>query len=241
MNTSMLRTFILLGCCACTPLLDADFDALPEASLLDEVVTLPGAPTGDRIIVANNVSIVDTPGAGDQELWIFRNVVLNQAASHSEVYFDPIAADGDESLYFTWNGTLVDTPISGADAPVIAAKLRDLVGPNQPNLFSLLTIRYGPEKITATVSGGNEVSIGNGVTGSHAVILRIDPGPGTYSFFIGGDGVSPGDGFTHNGSLSPDTVIDPENIGLTLTFADEINAGVSTYVVNDVEISERNP
>ena len=241
MNTSLLRTFMLLDCCACTPLLDADFDALPEGSLDDEVVTLPGAPTGDRIIVTNNVSIADTPGNGDQELWIFRNLALNQSGSHSEVYFDPIAADGDESLYFTWNGTLVDSPTFGADAPVISAKLRDLVGPDQPNLFSQLNIRFGPEKITATVAGGNEVSIGNGVTGSHAVILRIDPGPGTYSFFIGGDGVSPGGGFTHNGTLSAETVIDPDNIGLTLTFADEINAGISTYVVNDVVISERDP
>lgn len=39
--------------------------------------------------------------------------------------------------------------------------------------------------------GRRRRSIGNGVTGTHNVALRLDSGPKNYAFFIGGDRVSP--------------------------------------------------
>lgn len=239
--TRMPCLLLLVGCGACAPLLDADFDSLPQDLLTDETVDLPGPPEGDRMLVQKSVSVGDPTGSGDHTLSIFRNALANQTANHSEAYFDPIAAPDAESIFFSWNGTVFDLPVSGGDAPVVALKLRDLTDSGQPNLFSKLIIRYGPEKITTTLPPADEVSIGNGVTGSHKVVLRIDPGPKTYSFFIGGEGVSPDDGFTHDGTLSPDVAVDPENIGLTITFADEINAGGSTYVINNMLISQREP
>jgi len=237
--TYSLASLLLAICTACTPLLDADFDGLAEGSLNDEIVALPGAPNGDRMIVKNLAQVGDTTDSGDRALWIFRNVNTSVEGNHSEVYFDPIDADGSESIYFTWNGTIAGFTSPGADESVVALKLRDLANVDQPNLFSKLIIRFGPQKITAAAPPGNEVSIGSGVTGSHAVILRIDPGPKTYSFFIGGEGVSPNGGFTHNGTLPSGTTIDPENIGLTITFADEIDASGSSYIVNNVVISQR--
>ncbi|MGF1611931.1 MAG: hypothetical protein ACFCUQ_21210 [Kiloniellales bacterium] len=241
LTSRVLCSLALLGCAACTPLLDADFDSLPEGTLNDEVVSLPGAPDGDRMIIHNHAQIADTTDSGDRTLLIFRNPFINETGNHSEAYFDPIAASGGESLFFSWTGTIIHTPTAGSDSPVVALKLRDLVDGDQPNLFSKLTIRFGPGKITAALPAGDEVSIGNGVTGSHKVVLRIDPGPKTYAFFVGGDGVSPGSGFTHNGSLAPDTTIDPNNIGFTITFADEINAGATTYIVNNALVSVWEP
>ena len=123
----------------------------------------------------------------------------------------------------------------------MAVKLRDLAGPDQPNLFSKLIFRFGPGKITVTAPPGQEVSIGNGVGSSHGVILRIDPATKAYAFAISGAGVSPAGGFTHTGTLASNASIDPDNIGITLTFADEIDAAGSNYAVNNMTVSKRAP
>jgi len=116
------------------------------------------------------------------------------------------------------------------------------LAPDQPNLFSKLTIRFGPDMATVALgSGADEIAIGDGVTGGHTAILRIDPGTNRYGFSLVGDGVQPGGGFSHSGQLPANTTIDPDNIGITLSFDDEINFGASAYLVDDVVISKRDP
>lgn len=226
-----------LAATACAPLLDADFDAVPQGVYEDAIIDLPGAPDGDRVIVANLANVGAEPDGSGRALYVFRNVIVGEPANHGEAYFDPLPAGGDRPIFFTWSGEIVGSASPGTDAPLVAIKLRDLVGPDQPNLFAKLTFRYGPATITEEPAGGIETAIGFGVTGPHAVILRLDP-DGGYAFSINGDGVSPNGGFTHEGSLGPGT-IDPANIGITVTFADEIDASGQQYRVDDVFVSDR--
>ena len=156
---------LLASCMACAPLLDADFDGLPEGTVFDEVVDLPGPPNGDRMIVTQTIqpTIDDPTGGGDRVLVVFRKPVASVPGIHGEVYFDPIVANAADPIFFSWNGTISDTPFSNNDPAVVAVKPRDLTGAGQPNLFSKLIVRYGANKITVAIPPGDEDSIGNGV------------------------------------------------------------------------------
>jgi hypothetical protein len=226
-----------LAVASCAPLLDADFDAVSQGLYEDAIIDLPGPPDGDRVIVANLANVAAEPDGTGRALFIFRNVIVGSSANHGEAYFDPLPAGGDRPIFFSWSGEIIGSPSPGTDAPLVAVKLRGLVGPDQPNLFSKLTFRYGPTTITEEPAGGIETAIGFSVTGPHAVILRLDP-DGSYAFAINGEGVSPGGGFTHAGNLPPDTV-DPSNIGVTITFAESIDAAGQQYRVDDMFVSDR--
>ncbi len=238
--TRFVALFLAGFAAACTPLLDADFDALPlDASMDQGVVDLPGAPTGDRMIVLDGIApgIFDMDGFGDgRHLQVQRNVLVGDAGGHSQVHFVPVAAEPDQPIFFTWRGEIAG--FAGQTPPVVAAKLKNLVGPNQPNLFSIFIIRLSAGAISVQPQGGLETSVGFGVEGPHTVILRVDP-DGDYALSVVGDGVNPGGGFTHEGNLGSAGSIDPENIGLTLTFDDENGPGPEFYKVDNLEISER--
>ncbi len=240
MNNKLFSLSVLVVATACAPLLEADFDGFAPGSFSDQTFDLPGAPTGDELLYLN-AGFITQDGPGDRSLSIFRDVLNNDPVAHGEAYFDPIDAADGQPLFFSWSGTLNPNQASSSDPAVVAIKLKDKVNDNQVNLFSKLNIRFGEQKITAQVSGGNEVSIGNSVTGPHGVILRVDPNTLEYRFAITGEGVSPGGGFTHIGTLSSGTTIDPQNIGISITFADEIDAAGSFYTIDDVKISQIEP
>jgi len=225
---------------ACAPLLQADFDDMAAGTLPAGAVDLPGAPSGDRLIVANFAQVA-TPlgGAPDRRLYIHRNANTSVSGNHGEVYFDPLDAGGDRPIFFTWRGEVAGFESPGTSAPLAAVKLRDLSGPDQPNLFSKLTFRYGPGRLSVETPGHFvETAIGFGVEGPHNVLLRIDP-DGGYVFDIRGAGVSPGAGVTHQGSLPAGVTVDPANIGITLTLDDALDAGGTVYVVDDMFVSDR--
>ena len=234
-------SFLMIGVCACAPLLYADFDALPEVDMTNQAINLPGPPTGDRMLVGRWVELSDPTSTDDQVLSIYRNPGIDPQDVHGEVTFDPIGPNDEGSLFFSWRGDIIEYLPQRSSAPVVAVMLRDLAGSHQPGAASKLTVRFGPDEISVVPSPGQIVPIGQQVRGNHTVILRIDPGPRTYELFIAGDQVSPGGSVSHTGSLAAGATVDPNSVGITITFAQDPGPGLTTYVVSTIEISERRP
>ncbi len=187
---------MLIASPACAPLLQTDFDGL-SGPIENRIVKLTGNPTGDRMIFLNRGLFSDFDTPNNIKLSIFRDIFVGDPVENGEVYFNPISAEPNGPIFFSWSGDLVPNQAPSADQVVAGIKLKDTVnGGDQIILFPKLTIRFGSQKITAQNSGGNEFSIGG-------------------------------------------SVIDPDNIGASLTFADEINAAVSIYKVDDFLFSQR--
>lgn len=230
--------FLSVGLASCAPLLDADFDQLDANNIEEGPVNLPGPPNGDRMIIADSATLpLLSDQFGEQSLFIFQDpIVGQQTTNHGSVFFDPLPASAGEPIFFSWRGEIGGFE-SPTGPPVIAAKLQDLVGEDQPNLFSKFTIRFASGSITVQPHDGIESTVGFGLEGPHSVILRIDP-DGRYSLSFTGDGVSPGGGFNHEGMIG--TEIDPENIGMTIAFDDSVaGGGGQFYRIENFTISQR--
>jgi hypothetical protein len=225
---------IIALCSACTNLLNTEFENLP--SILNGTVDLPGQPDGDRLIVtAALIQTANVSNNDDSYLVVHRAI---SGVVHGNVFFDPIDAGNSRFINFSWEGEIVHDS-SGVDLPVVTANLKNLTDEDTPNLFSKLIIRLGPQKLSVVVDG-EEAHFGLGVTGEHGALLRIEPATKRYWFTITGEGVSLGGSATIEGTLS-NTTVDPNNIGLALSFDGNIDAGQSRYVVPRLTISRRSP
>lgn len=236
---SLFLLSVTLFCSACDTLLESDFDNV-EGDLFG-AVDLPGSPNGDRMIVtAPLVQTADFDQNNDRSLVIFRGTSTPiGGVVHGGVFFDPIDAGNSDNIFFSWTGELLHDS-SGSDLPIVDISLRDLSSEDTPNLFSKLKILYGPQKL-AIVNGSEESPIGLGVSGPHGALLRIEPSSRKYWVTVNGEGVSPGGTITTSGTIGGNVSIDPNNIGLSISFDSNIDAGISRYVVERMKISKRGP
>lgn len=211
----------------CSPLLDANFNALPAGALANGVVNLPGAPSGDQMVVSNELGgITIEAGLFDQQ-----HLRIPTGEPAPGVTFRPVRGGSGNRIFISY-----DALISGASARGRIV-FHDLDARGGADAIADMTLDFlqgaaqlGEPPVTAT---GWKM---NGIVGRHSVVVSISPDGDSFTATVAGDQISPSPMVFQFASVDGGWRADPPNFQISITT--DAAGGSGSYQIDDLLITE---
>lgn len=220
----VIGSIALLGC---SPLLDADFDALPGGSLDDGTVSLPGSPSGDQMIVSNqHGAITITDGVFQQQ-----HLRVPTGDPPPAVRFHPVGGGGDRRIFISYSALITGASARGRIV------FHNLDGNGNGDRVPDMTLDFLPA--AAQVGESPVTATGwkmNGIVGSHSVVLSISPDGGAYTATVAGDEVVSSPSVFQFASIDGGWRANPPNFEISITT--DPAGGSGSYQIDNLLIAE---
>lgn len=214
----------------CSPLLDANFDGLSEGTVANGTLNLPGAPSGDQMLVSSEGGTIAI-GDGvfdDRHLSI---PTKTGDGAQPAVTFRPVQGSSNSRIFISY-----DAVITGASARgrvvfhnMDAEGSSDRV-PDMTLDFRKDDAQVGDSPVTPT---GWRM---HGIGGEHSVLISINPDGDEFSVYVTGDGVTNSPNIIHFSSTDDGWLANPPNFEITLTT--DPGGGTGSYQIDNLLITE---